>query len=183
MEPSLPVIRPRRGRPPKFTAPSRPVTVTLPVHVIEALTALDMDLSRAIVRMTQPELERQPHPPAELASFGRRAVIVVNPSRTLEQRTGVVLVPMPDGRALISFEETTTPAGLELKIADALDDRDLPRADREVFEAIGDILKSARRSSDVVLLQRSIIVLEGRRKGPARPSVTSRNRKQGKGNP
>lgn len=154
---------PRRGRPRKFTAPSRPVTLTLPEHVIDALTALDPDLSRAVVRLAQPMLADAPHPPAELATFGRHSVIVVNPSRTLEQRTGVELLHLPDGRALISFDQPMTIAGLELLIEDALDDKSLPPADREIFGAIGSILKAARRSVTVVLLQRNIIVLETRR--------------------
>ncbi len=70
---------PRRGRPRKFTAPSRAVTLTLPENVLAALDALDHDLSRAVVRIAQPELAKRPHPPAEVATFGRRGVIVVNP--------------------------------------------------------------------------------------------------------
>jgi len=137
--------------------------LTLPDHVIDALTALDADLSRAVVRLAQPMLTDGPHPPAELATFGRHSVIVVHPSRTLEKRTGVELVHMPDGRALISFDQPMTIAGLELLIADALEDKALPPVDRAIFDAIGGILKSARRSNDVVLLQRNIIVLETRR--------------------
>jgi hypothetical protein len=167
MQQPIAAVRRPRGRPRKFTAPSRPVTVTLPVSVIDALTAVDPDLGRAIVRIAQPRRRLAAHPPAELASFGHRAVIVVNPTRSLELRTGVELVPLPDGRALISFEDTTTPAGLELKIADALEDDQLPPADRAVFEAIGEILKSVRRSTDVVLRQRCIIVIE-ERKRPAK---------------
>ena len=131
--------------------------------MIDALTALDADLSRAVVRLAQPMLADAPHPPAELATFGRHSVIVVSPSRTLEHRTGVELVHLPDGRALISFEQPMSIAGLELLIADALEDKALPRADREVFEAIGNILRTARRSDNVIMLQRNIIVLETRR--------------------
>ena len=154
---------PKRGRPRKFTAPSRPVTLTLPDHVIRALTALDPDLSRAVVRLAQPLLADGPHAPAELASFGRHSVIVVNPSRTLEQRIGVELLHLPDGRALIAFDEATSIPGLELTIKDALEDRLLPLADREVFTAIAGILKAARQSATVVLLKRNVIVLETRR--------------------
>lgn len=156
-------LAPRRGRPRKFIAPSRPVTLTLPEHVIEALAGLDPDLGRAIVRLAQPVLAERISPPAELMTFGRHSVIVVNPSRSLEKRTGVELVHLPDGRALISFEESMSSSGLELLIEDALDDRALPPADRLIFEAIGSILKTARRSDNVVLLQRNIIVLETRR--------------------
>jgi hypothetical protein len=169
----------RRGRPRKFDGPSRPVTLTLPLRVIEALSAIDADLSRAVVRIAQPELGRRAHAPAELASFGHRAVIVVNPSRSLERRTGVGLVPLPDGRALISFDRTTTPAALELMLDDALEDATLPAADRAVFEGIVRILKDARRSGDVVLRQANIIVLEGpRRTIPASPGAkTGRSRR------
>ena len=163
-------ISPRRGRPRKFSSPSRAVTLTLPIPVLEALCAIDSDLSRAVVRVTQPELARQPHPPAELVVFGRRAVIVVNPTRTLEERTGIDLVPLPDGRALISFDSPGTIAALELRIEDAIEDRRLSREDQAIFEAIASILKTARRSDDVVLVQRNIIVLEARR-----PSALARN--------
>lgn len=164
---------PRRGRPRKFTVPARPVTVTLPEHVLRALTSIDVDLGRAIVRLAQPVLAGRPHAPAELATFGRHSVIVVHPSRTLEKRTGVELLHLPDGRALISFDQTTTIAGLELLLEDALEDRSLPLVDRTIFEAIGSILKSARRSDKVLLVQRNVIVLETRR--PA--ASTRRNSK------
>ena len=131
--------------------------------MIDALAALDPDLSRAIVRLAQPMLADRPHAPAELATFGRHSVIVVSPSRTLEKRTGVELLHMPDGRALISFDRSMTIAGLELLIEDALEDKSLPPADRQIFVAIGTILKSARRSDTVTLLQRTVIVLETRR--------------------
>jgi hypothetical protein len=153
-----------RGRPRKFSAPARPVTLTLPDHVIDALARVDTDLGRAIVRLAQPVLRRQPHAPAELATFGRHSVIVVNPTRTLEKRIGVDLLHLPDGRALIAFDEPATIAGLELVLEDALEEPALPPMDRNVFEAIAGILKTARRSDRVMLLQKNIIVLEtGRR--------------------
>jgi hypothetical protein len=156
-------LAPRRGRPRKFVGPSRPVTLTLPDQVIDALSAIDGDLSRAIVRLAQPVLAARPHPPAELVTFGRHSLIAVQPSRTLEQRTGVSLLHLPDGRALISFDRSMTIPGLELLIADALEDRTLPKRDRAVFAAIADILRTSRRSDTVVLLQRHVIVVETRR--------------------
>ena len=154
----------RRGRPRKFTVPSRPITLTLPEHVIDALAGVDADLSRAVVRLAQPELAKQPHAPAELATFGRRSVIVVNPSRTLARQPGVTLVHLPDGRALISFDQSITIAGLELMMADGLENGGLSRFDRDVFEAIARILRTARRSADTILAQRNIVVVETRRR-------------------
>ena len=171
-------VEPRRGRPRKFSEPSRPVTLTLPIATIEALTLVDSDLSRAIVRVVQPGIGPR-HAPAELARFGRRAVIVVHASKELERRTGVDLVPLPDGRALISFGDSTTIDVLELRIEDALEDPALLPPDRAEFAAILNILKTARRSGDVAVLRRNIIVLEGRgrlRTGP-RPSRRSSQRR------
>jgi hypothetical protein len=133
------------------------------VATLEALAAVDGDLSRAIVRIVQTGDPRA-SAAAELATFGRRAVIVVNATKTLERRLGIDLVPLPDGRALISFEDGVTPDALELRIEDALEDAALSPADRAEFAAILEILRSARRSGDVTVLRRNIIVLEGRRR-------------------
>jgi hypothetical protein len=129
-----------------------------------------------VVRLAQPALASQPHPPAELTEFGGSAVIVVHPSRTLEKRTGVNLIPLSDGRALISFDEEMTPARLELRIQDALEDPDLLPAERALFESIASILKSARRSRTIAVRQRHVLVLESsraeRRRRPRHPSTT-----------
>jgi hypothetical protein len=148
--------------------------LTLPDEVIQALSSVDADLSRAVVRVTQPEIARRPHPAAELVVFGRRAVIVVTPSRTLEQLRGVVLVPLSDGRALISFDEPGTIAELELQLQDLLEARKLPAADKQVLQEVSRILREARRSDEVVLSRRNIIVLET--PGSARRSVAPAGR-------
>ena len=178
MDTSLLSVRPRRGRPRKFGAPARAVTLTLPDDVIAALGAVDRDLSRAVVRVAQPQIARRPHPAAELATFGRCAVIVVNLSRTLEKRTGAFLVPLPDGRALMSLDESTTIAHLELQIQDALDDSQLPEEEARIFSDVGNLLRNARRSADVTLRQRNIIVLESKRpaRRHGRPAAASRPR-------
>ncbi|PYR76177.1 MAG: hypothetical protein DMF86_13190 [Acidobacteria bacterium] len=170
-------LAPRRGRPRKFGSPARAVTLTLPEDVLAALGGIDHDLSRAVVRLMQPEMAKKPHPPAELATFGRRAVIVVNPSRTLETRTGILLVPLSDGRALISFDESVSPAGLELTIQDALEDHRLTAEDARVFESIAGILKKARRAPEIDLRQHHIIVLESTRRAPHRGAVSKRRRR------
>lgn len=158
----------RRGRPRKFAAPSRTVTLTLPIHTIDALAAVDEDLGRAIVRLAPKSTVPSAANPAALTRFGRHAVIVVNPTPALHARTGVELVPLPDGRALISFDPGTTPAELELLLEDALDVAGLAEPDRATFESILSLIREARRSADVSLLQRSILVLETRRPAASR---------------
>jgi hypothetical protein len=153
-------MRRGRGRPRKFAAPSRAVTLTLPESVLSALSSVHADLSKAIVHLMQRRSKQEPRPLAELSIFGRSAVITVRPTPSLEQRAGVRLVPLPDGRALLSLDQPTSIADLELTLNDALEDSQLPKADRQIFEAIVEILRDARRSRDITLRSRNIIVLE-----------------------
>ena len=153
-------MRRGRGRPRKFAAPSRAVTLTLPEWVLSALSNVDDDISKAVVQVMQRRPRQQTRPLAELSTFGRHAVITVRPTPSLERRAGVRLVPLPDGRALLSFDQPTSIADVELTLHDALEDNHLPDADRQVFEAIIGILKDARRSRDITLHRRNIIVLE-----------------------
>lgn len=165
-------IAPRRGRPPKFSGPSRAVSVTLPESILDMLAAIDPDISRAIVRVAQPAVGRVPHASAELAAFGPKAVILVRRSRALERQTGVFLVPLPDGRALISFDDSKTIPELELQLQDVLDAPGLTTADRRVFEQIAGILRDARRSRGVKVRRRNIIVLESLHPRPRRAAAT-----------
>ena len=84
----------------------------------------------------------------------------MRPTPSLERRADIQLVPLPDGRALISFAQPKTIAELELTLNDAVEDSSLPQADRELFAAIVQILKDARHSADVMVHRRNIIVLE-----------------------
>ena len=165
MEPRAAAIKRGRGRPRKFTTPSRAVTVTLPDDVLSRLRAIDVDLGRAIVAAvdrtgttTLPSIR-----PAELASYGRHAVIVVTPIRALKRLQGVQLVPVGNGRCLIALEPSQSTARLELDIRDAIARRDVDEAECEALEAIAEILRSARADRDVTVEERTIIVLESRR--------------------
>jgi hypothetical protein len=154
------IARRRRGRPSKFGRPARAVTVTLPEDVVKAFRALDPDLSRAIVHAAEIGAARVTGPPVALSRYGGRAVIVVTPNRVIEKLPGVALVPLPDGRALISLDKGTSVAEFEVLLRDALVEADTTSAERESLEAIGAILRKARHSRGVQLNQRNIIVLE-----------------------
>lgn len=160
--PALTLFRRTRGRPRKFSEPSRTITLTLPESVLEMLAGLHTDVSQAIVRLARRSAPRLQRKAADLLVFGQRAVITIRPTPSLELRAGVQLVPLPDGRALISFEEPTSLAALQLSLSDALEDPRMKAADRAVYENLLDILREARRSQDVRLEQRHIIVIEAR---------------------
>jgi hypothetical protein len=161
------LVAARRGRPQKFGRPSRAVTMTLPEDVIAALDGLDADLGRAVVRLAQPLLADVVHqPPAELAKYGPSAIIIVKPFGALARMGGVTLVPLPDGRALISLDDSMSVHEFELRLRDAIEaDGDLEPRERAAMASIGEILKSARRTKGVTVHQRNIIVMQapGRR--------------------
>jgi hypothetical protein len=153
------------GRPPKYGRPSRAVTVTLPEDVLARLSAVDADLGRAIVKLA--EHNGKPHVramrPAELTAYGNHAVIIVNPAKALKRLAGVQLVPVGNGRALISLERSHSIPQLELSVRDAIDGGEMSEGERQTLEAIAEILRQARRSRGVTLKERTIIVVESKR--------------------
>lgn len=159
---SLGALRRGRGRPRKFDEPTRVVSLTLPESVIGSLSRLHQDLGHAVAGLIQGRSTPTERPAAELVTFGHRAVISVRPSRALERQLQVSLVPLPDGRALIAFDTPQSVAELELRIHDALEDGLIDAEDRPTFEGIRAILRDARRSEEVLLVPRNIIVLESR---------------------
>jgi hypothetical protein len=134
--------------------------LTLPEDVIDALRAIDADLSRAVVGALVRSAAGAPRSPAEVTSYGGdRSIIVVPHSRTLEARTGVELVPLSDGRALLAFDDYLSVSEFELRLMDALADRALDEADRAVFSAIAGILRNTRQEEKAAIQHLSIIVL------------------------
>ena len=152
------------GRPRKFGRPSRAVTVTLPEDVLTRLGVLDADLGRAIVALVERKGARaRTVEPAEIATYGNHAVIVVTPVNALKRIAGVLLVPIGNGRALISLERAHSIPEFELGLGDALVRGDVTARERQTLGAIAEILKQTRRSRSVVLEERTIIVLETKR--------------------
>ena len=162
---AIKLIKARRGRPQKFGRPSRALTLTLPDDVIEALGDVDNDLSRAVVRLSQPLLtDVVARPPAELSKYGDSAVIVIKPLAALNRMPGVSLVPLPDGRALISLRDAMSVHEFELQLGDAIDGgTDMEPWERSAMSSIREILKSARQSKGITVHQRSSIVLQSTR--------------------
>ena len=109
--------KPGRGRPRKFGRSAKSVTLTLPHDVIERLGAMNTDLGRAIVSLVErtPGKPRRTRPPAEVATYGNRSVILVTPVRALTKLLGVQLVPV---RAQVL-------PGLSVRFGDAVLRRDV----------------------------------------------------------
>jgi len=160
------VQRQGRGRPRKYGRPARAVTVTLPEDVLARLSALHADVGSAIVNLVEKgtPIRAVPIRPAEVTRYGNRAVIIVTPSPTLRRLHGVQLVPVGNGRALISLSSSTSISSLELQVRDALE-RMAPRnREREGLKMLADILRRSRGSRELASEARTIIVLASKTK-------------------
>jgi hypothetical protein len=142
------------------------VTVTLPHDVLSRLTAIDTDLGRAIVTTVERASQRRPRAPAaaEVSAYGSHAVILVNPVRALKRLPGVQLIPVGNGRALISLEQPHAVSQLELAARDLIERNEVTEAERRTLGELADILRSARQSHHISVEERTIIVLEPRRR-------------------
>jgi hypothetical protein len=167
----------RRGRPLKFTRPSRTITVTVPEDTLEALSGVDPDVGRAIVRLAMGVKAKGPHPGVELATFGSRAVIMVSPTRVLSRLPGVELVPLVDGRCLIALSEDLSEPQFELAVRDALAGDGLAAADLALLERLATVLQEARESRSLGL--RRIMVLHAAAASSGPQSGKSKRRKKG----
>jgi len=157
-----------RGRPSKYGRPARAVTVTLPEDILARLSAIHTDVGSAIVNLVERKTQARTSPirPAEVTRYGNRAVIIVTPSPTLRRLRGVQLVPVGNGRALISLASSTSISSLELQVRDALE-RMTPRdREREGLQSLADILRRSRGPRDFTSEARTIIVLAWRGKRP-----------------
>jgi hypothetical protein len=135
--------------------------VTLPEDILARLASVHADIGSAIVALVERKTAaRIPRVrAAEIARFGNHAVIVVSPSSTLRRIRGVHLVPVGDGRALISLTDSTSIPSLELQVRDALERMDPANRDREALESIADFLRRGRGERGFTSEPRTIVVL------------------------
>jgi hypothetical protein len=156
----------RRGRPRKYGRPATAVTVTLPDDVLTRLSSIHADVGSAIVNLVERRLPaRLPSiRAAEVSRYGNRAVIIVTPSRALRRLAGVQLVPVGDGRALISLSPSTSIPSLELQVRDAIEQLPATDRDRHGLQLLADILRRSRGTRGLTSEARTIIVLASKQK-------------------
>jgi hypothetical protein len=153
-----------RGRPRKYGRPARAITVTLPEDILARLSAIHADPGSAIVNLVERKTAVRPAPlrPAHLTRYGRNAVIVVTPGKVLKRLDGVQLVPVGDGRALISLAPAMSISALELQVRDQLERMDIHDRERVALESLADILRRGRGAGALSAETRTIIVLASR---------------------
>lgn len=147
------MIKKSAGRPPKFSEPSRPITVTLPERVLKKLQLIDSDRGLAITRsvdalVSDASLQR---PPLEIVQIcDGQGLIVIGYSKVLSRMPGVQLVEISPLRYLISMQPGGSVDSFELALIDLIDH--IPASeDSEVamLLELREILKRIRQTQGV----------------------------------
>jgi hypothetical protein len=112
------------GRPPKFQEDRRPVTVTLPLRVLNILEQVHPDRARAIAKLADEAgkgfLDMKPVEIVEMAPH--RGLIVVSDSAVLRSIEGLRLIEIAPTRFLITVNATLSVESLEVQIQDRIEE-------------------------------------------------------------
>src|SRR5450759_23990 len=115
-------VKPKKnagGRPPKFSVPRRPVTVTLPERTLSQLAAIDTDKARAIVKATDAVrgYGDSRFRTVELVEMAPgKSLIVVSPSQALKRIPFLKLIEIAPARHLLTIPSGTAIESLEVAL-------------------------------------------------------------------
>jgi hypothetical protein len=138
------------GRPPKFTEPSGPVTVTLPNRTLGQLQSIDRDRAKAIVKAVDTVVERgvarSQH--AEVVEMAPgTGVVVVPPSRSLDSISWLKMIEVAPARFLLTITPGTPIEKVEIGLMDLVEDAKVSVPEEvPMLEALrGEITRLRRR--------------------------------------
>jgi hypothetical protein len=138
----------KKGRPPKFQEPRRPITVTLPESTLAQLVAIDPDRAQAIVKATKAAMPRDAkgHKPVELVEvLPGLSIIVVGPSRYLQKIKWLRLVELAPIRFLLTIPAGTAVESLELAVIDLLQTlKPYEDWEKAILEGLRDLMRCLR---------------------------------------
>ena len=159
----------KRGRPRKFSDPSRVVALTLPEHAIQSLKKLNRDVAWAIVSLLGHGRSRgavaRPAADVELIEIAdRRSLIVIN-QNVVKRIPGIHVIPLNEERSFLALESGQGVADLELAVVDRLENPALGGRERQALNELRTRLRRWRRDRGLRMQIRSIIIVEhaGRR--------------------
>ncbi len=152
------------GRPPKYSGPSRPVTLTLPESTLEGLKQIHSDRGKAIVKLTEAALRSgaSSQSQVEIVEMAdNTGLLVVGPSKSLGRIPFLHLVEVAPARFLIAMDSGNDYRALELALRDVMED--VPSDDRrerellsQLLEQVTNLRKSARmRMAEILLVELS----------------------------
>lgn len=141
------------GRPAKFDEPSRPVTVTLPLRILDRLSEIDTDRAKAIVKTVEAVLDVKEDTPSavrELPVSDEETLIAVADNRFLRRIPWLTLIEVAPGRHLLSLKDGVPVEKLEVTLGDILDaPGDATEAECNVLRLLRDCLRAPRRNCAV----------------------------------
>jgi hypothetical protein len=138
----------KKGRPPKFKEPRRPITVTLPENTLARLAAIHSDRAQAIVKAAEAAMPRdaKTHKRVELVEvMPGLGIILVGPSRYLQKIKWLRLVELAPMRFLLIIPSGTPIDSLEVAIIDLLENLE-PHEDWEksILQQLRDLMRHLR---------------------------------------
>jgi hypothetical protein len=165
------------GRPPKFSGPSRPVTLTLPESTLEGLKQIHADRGQAIVKLTEAALRggaaSRSH--VEIVTMAdNTGLLVVGPSEVLRRIPFLHLVEVAPARFVMAMDPGNDFRMLELALRDALEE--VPENNLREREVVGQLLEQIsvlRKSARVRMAEILFVELGHKGKGRLRSLVSS----------
>lgn len=138
----------KKGRPPKFKEPRRPVTVTLPESTLARLAAIEPDRARAIVKATNAAMpgDAKERKPVELNEvMPGLGIIIVGPSRYLQKIKWLRLIELAPLRFLVTIPTGTAVDSLELELVDLLQSvKPDEEWEKSLLEDLRDLMRNLR---------------------------------------
>ena len=138
----------KKGRPPKFQEPRRPVTVTLPENTLARLMAIDPDRAQAIVKAVDAAMlhDGTRQKPVELVEVKPGlGIILVGPSRYLQKIKWLRLVEVAPMRFLLTIPSGTAVDSLEVAIIDLLEKLEPHEEwEKSILERLRDLMRTLR---------------------------------------
>jgi hypothetical protein len=138
----------KKGRPPKFKEPRRPITVTLPESTLARLAAIEPDRARAIVKATNAAMpaDAKGRKPVELVEvMPGLGIIVVGPSRYLQKIKWLRLIELAPLRFLVTIPTGTAVDSLELELVDLLQSvKPDEEWEKPLLEDLRDLMRNLR---------------------------------------
>ena len=147
-------MKSKAGRPPKFSGPRRPITMTLPESTLDRLESIDVDRARAIVKLTDAAmpLDSAAQRKIDIVEVAPGlGIIIVGPSRLLQKVQGLRLVEVAPMRFLLTIPPGTSVDSFELAIMDLLED-DKSKEDWEIstLTQLRDLIRALRREGKLM---------------------------------
>jgi hypothetical protein len=137
------------GRPPKFSEPSRPITVTLPERILEKLQKVDSDRAAAITKVTDhfiPDAENRANLLEIVPINDNNGLIVICYSQILAQLPHVQLIEVSPQRYIISMQPGTSVDSFELTLKDIIENKPAKAtAELPLLQKLCNILTKIRR--------------------------------------